>query len=153
MCQKFLTGILLSHGCAQILWLDLILRVFHGPRRQLILGLTFHAMFYILLVITTSELVHLWTCVAAYSYTVFNPFNTGIPDNNLTGYLVKCVNDINIQLMRIISARELTHRNSTDNKRLLFTLMEPTIEYIMKSIFKDASKVCLSFMRHSYFLF
>ncbi|KAG7957678.1 hypothetical protein I3843_11G187400 [Carya illinoinensis] len=57
-----------------------------------------------------------------------------------TGYLVKCVNDINIQLMRIISAREMTHRNSTDNKRLLFSLMEPTIEYIMKSIFKDASK-------------
>ncbi|XP_040988402.1 VPS35 endosomal protein-sorting factor-like isoform X3 [Juglans microcarpa x Juglans regia] len=57
-----------------------------------------------------------------------------------TGYLVKCVNDINIQLMRIISAREMTHRNSTDNKRLLFTLIEPTIEYIMKSIFKDASK-------------
>ncbi|KAG6670642.1 hypothetical protein I3843_Q048500 [Carya illinoinensis] len=37
-----------------------------------------------------------------------------------TGYLVKCVNDINIQLMRIISAREMTHRNSTDNKRCFF---------------------------------
>ncbi|KAF5478944.1 hypothetical protein F2P56_005464 [Juglans regia] len=57
-----------------------------------------------------------------------------------TGYLVQCVNDINIQLMRIMSAKEMTRRNSTDNKRLLFTLMEPTIEYIMKIIFKDASK-------------
>ncbi|XP_059443996.1 uncharacterized protein LOC132175919 isoform X2 [Corylus avellana] len=56
------------------------------------------------------------------------------------GYLVKCVNDINILLMRIVSAKETTHRNSTDNKRLLFALIEPTIEYIMKCIFKDASE-------------
>lgn len=63
-------------------------------------------------------------------------------DNNLTGYLVKCVNDINIVLMRIASAKETTHRNSTDNKKLLFSLIEPTIEYIMKCIFKDASEVC-----------
>lgn len=57
-----------------------------------------------------------------------------------TGYLVKCVNDINIVLMRIASAKETTHRNSTDNKKLLFSLIEPTIEYIMKCIFKDASE-------------
>lgn len=32
--------------------------------------------------------------------------------------------------------------NSKDNKRLLFSLMEPTIEFIMQCIFKDVSEVC-----------
>ncbi|XP_050246843.1 uncharacterized protein LOC126694549 isoform X1 [Quercus robur] len=56
------------------------------------------------------------------------------------GYLVKCVNDIKILVMRIISAKETTQGNITNNRRLLVTLMEPTIEYIMKCIFKDASQ-------------
>lgn len=78
----------------------------------------------------------------AYPYFVFTLIYTAVSDNNLTGYLVKCVNDINVLLKRIVSAKETTRRNSTDNKRLLFALIEPTIEYIMKCIFKDASEVC-----------
>ena len=70
---------------------------------------------------------------------------TCMSDNNLTGYLVKCVNDIKILVMRIISAKETTQGNITNNRRLLVTLMEPTIEYIMKCIFKDASQVYAEF--------
>jgi hypothetical protein len=62
-------------------------------------------------------------------------------DNNLTGYLVKCVNDIKILVMRIVSGKEATQGNFTNNKRLLVNLMEPTIEYLMKCIFKDSSQV------------
>ncbi|GMN51638.1 hypothetical protein TIFTF001_020788 [Ficus carica] len=46
--------------------------------------------------------------------------------------LVRSVNDIKTVLSRIISANE--------NKRLLVSLMEPTIEFSMKCIFKDASQ-------------
>ncbi|WKA12503.1 hypothetical protein VitviT2T_029878 [Vitis vinifera] len=56
------------------------------------------------------------------------------------GYLISCINDIKILLMRMISEKEATHGNSSANKRLLVSLMEPTIEYIMKCIFKDASQ-------------
>ena len=62
-------------------------------------------------------------------------------DNDLTGYLVKCVNDIKILVMRIVSSKEATQGNFTNNKRLLVSLMEPTIEYLMKCIFKDSSQV------------
>ncbi|GMY31180.1 VPS35 endosomal protein sorting factor-like isoform X1 [Fagus crenata] len=57
------------------------------------------------------------------------------------GYLVKCVNDIKILVMRIVSSKEATQGNFTNNKRLLVSLMEPTIEYLMKCIFKDSSQM------------
>lgn len=66
----------------------------------------------------------------------------GVPDNNFTGCLVNCVKDINTIWMQFVSAKDATPRSSTGVKTLHFTLMEPTIEYIMKCIFKDASQVC-----------
>lgn len=59
----------------------------------------------------------------------------------VAGHLITSINDIKILLMRNSSTKESTHGKSTDNKRLLVSLMEPTIEYIMKCIFKDASQV------------
>ncbi|KAJ0102793.1 hypothetical protein Patl1_04144 [Pistacia atlantica] len=57
-----------------------------------------------------------------------------------TGHLITSVNDIKILLMWNSSTKESTLGKSTDNKRLLVSLMEPTIEYLMKCIFKDASQ-------------
>ncbi|PRQ31929.1 putative vacuolar protein sorting-associated protein [Rosa chinensis] len=57
------------------------------------------------------------------------------------GCLLTCVNDFKILLMRVISAKETFHRKLTENKRLLISLMEPTIDYIMKCIFKNVSEV------------
>ncbi|XP_024158297.1 VPS35 endosomal protein-sorting factor-like isoform X1 [Rosa chinensis] len=56
------------------------------------------------------------------------------------GCLLTCVNDFKILLMRVISAKETFHRKLTENKRLLISLMEPTIDYIMKCIFKNVSE-------------
>ncbi|KAH0987001.1 hypothetical protein GBA52_014178 [Prunus armeniaca] len=57
-----------------------------------------------------------------------------------TGCLLTCANDFKIVLMRVISAEETSHGNLSDNKRLLVGLMEPTIEFIMKCIFKNMSE-------------
>ncbi|BFG29632.1 hypothetical protein CerSpe_159060 [Prunus speciosa] len=57
-----------------------------------------------------------------------------------TGCLLTCVNDFKIVLMRVISSEETSHGNLSDNKRLLVGLMEPTIEFIMKCIFKNMSE-------------
>ncbi|KAL9441648.1 hypothetical protein AB3S75_020195 [Citrus x aurantiifolia] len=57
-----------------------------------------------------------------------------------TGHLITSINDIKILLMRVLSTKEAAHGKSVDNSRLLVSLMEPTIEYIMKCIFKDASQ-------------
>lgn len=54
------------------------------------------------------------------------------------GHLVTCVNDTKILLMRHLSAKEDGH--FADKKRLLVSLMEPTIEYIMKCIFENTSQ-------------
>ncbi|KAK9938592.1 hypothetical protein M0R45_015320 [Rubus argutus] len=56
------------------------------------------------------------------------------------GCLLTCVNDFKILLMRVISTTETTHGNLTGQKRLLISLMEPTIDYIMKCIFKNVSE-------------
>nr|XP_011461060.1 PREDICTED: UPF0505 protein C16orf62 homolog isoform X2 [Fragaria vesca subsp. vesca] len=60
--------------------------------------------------------------------------------SNDIGCLLTCVNDFKILLMRVISAKETVHGNLTENKRLLISLMEPTIDYIMKCIFKNVSE-------------
>ncbi|KAJ6751723.1 hypothetical protein OIU85_002176 [Salix viminalis] len=54
------------------------------------------------------------------------------------GHLVTCVNDTKILLMRHLSAREDGH--FSDKKRVLVSLMEPSIEYIMKCIFENTSQ-------------
>ncbi|KAE8646062.1 VPS35 endosomal protein sorting factor-like isoform X1 [Cucumis sativus] len=54
------------------------------------------------------------------------------------GVLVSCVNDMNAQLKHFITAKETD--GSTDNKVLLVGVMEPTIEYIIKCMFKNVSQ-------------
>ncbi|KAG8386102.1 hypothetical protein BUALT_Bualt03G0114100 [Buddleja alternifolia] len=54
-----------------------------------------------------------------------------------TGYLVTCINDLKVLLMRLISPREALLENLPGNSKLLLTLIEPTIEYIMRCLFKD----------------
>ncbi|XP_038690110.1 VPS35 endosomal protein sorting factor-like isoform X2 [Tripterygium wilfordii] len=57
-----------------------------------------------------------------------------------TGYLITCINDIKVLLMRTISTTESPYAYLTDNKKLLVSLMEPTIEYLIKCILNDASQ-------------
>lgn len=61
-----------------------------------------------------------------------------LPLSDIAGHLVTCVNDTKILVMRHISANEDGH--FADKKRLLVSLMEPTIEYIMKCIFENTSQ-------------
>ncbi|XP_021906119.1 UPF0505 protein C16orf62 homolog [Carica papaya] len=69
-------------------------------------------------------------------YLFYSMYNFG---PNLTGYLVTCVNDIKAILMRVFSSKATTFGHFTD-KSLLVSLMEPTIGYIMKCLFKEASQ-------------
>ncbi|KAK0601095.1 hypothetical protein LWI29_021278 [Acer saccharum] len=55
-----------------------------------------------------------------------------------TGHLITSVNDIKVILTRILSAKETVDGKSMGDRKLLVNLMEPTIEYNMKCIFKDA---------------
>ncbi|KAL0399202.1 UNVERIFIED_CONTAM: VPS35 endosomal protein sorting factor-like [Sesamum radiatum] len=50
-----------------------------------------------------------------------------------TGFLITCINDLKVLLMRLTQARDAMDGNS----KLLLTLIEPTIEYIMRCLFKD----------------
>ncbi|CAA7408384.1 unnamed protein product [Spirodela intermedia] len=52
------------------------------------------------------------------------------------GYLVISINDISISLRRIIIEKEITGSNLGGNKRLLISLLEPAIEWIMKVMLK-----------------
>ncbi|XP_012070871.1 VPS35 endosomal protein sorting factor-like isoform X2 [Jatropha curcas] len=56
------------------------------------------------------------------------------------GYLVTCVNDIKILLIHLSTAKEAPHGPFAGKIRLLVSLIEPTIEYIMKCIFADVSQ-------------
>ncbi|XP_039026976.1 VPS35 endosomal protein sorting factor-like isoform X3 [Hibiscus syriacus] len=56
-----------------------------------------------------------------------------------TGYLITCVNDIKLILTRISSTKETAFGGFADSKRPLVSLMEPSVEFIMKSILNDAS--------------
>ncbi|KAJ1389541.1 Vacuolar protein sorting-associated protein 35 [Sesbania bispinosa] len=62
-----------------------------------------------------------------------------LPSHDI-GYLVTCVNDIRVILLQILSANRRTHENVDHNKKLQVSLMEPTIEYIMKCIFNGLSQ-------------
>ncbi|KAK3017404.1 hypothetical protein RJ639_006698, partial [Escallonia herrerae] len=57
-----------------------------------------------------------------------------------TGHLVTCINDLHFQFRRILSGEDATPGNFTGDRRMLISLVEPTIEYIMKSIFKVANQ-------------
>ncbi|MCH88516.1 UPF0505 protein C16orf62-like [Trifolium medium] len=57
-----------------------------------------------------------------------------------TGYLVPCVDDLRVILTQILAANESTLGNFKINKKLQISLMEPTIEYIMKCIFSGLSQ-------------
>ncbi|MCL7044850.1 hypothetical protein MKW94_022815 [Papaver nudicaule] len=53
------------------------------------------------------------------------------------GYLITCINDIKPVLTRIILEKEPTP-NSLENKKLVISLVEPTVEWITRCILKDA---------------
>ncbi|KAA8523649.1 hypothetical protein F0562_010072 [Nyssa sinensis] len=57
------------------------------------------------------------------------------------GYLITCINDLEILLMRIPSTKETTDGNFSENGRLLVSLMEPTIEYLMNCLFSYQTRV------------
>ncbi|KAF9608821.1 hypothetical protein IFM89_011859 [Coptis chinensis] len=57
-----------------------------------------------------------------------------------TGYLFTCVGDIKIILTSIILEKETTHKKFWENKKSLISMLEPTIEWIMKCMCKDLDK-------------
>lgn len=62
-----------------------------------------------------------------------------LPSHDI-GYLATCVNDMRVILMQILSSNGRTHKNVKHNTKLQVSLMEPTIEYIMKCIFNGLSQ-------------
>ncbi|XP_077228436.1 uncharacterized protein LOC143861401 isoform X3 [Tasmannia lanceolata] len=58
-----------------------------------------------------------------------------------TGYLIASISDITILLKRILSRNGSNHENIHENKKLLMTLLDPTIEWIVKCIVKNACQV------------
>ncbi|KAH7842024.1 hypothetical protein Vadar_000616 [Vaccinium darrowii] len=57
-----------------------------------------------------------------------------------TGYLIICINDIKNLLTRFLSAEESTDENFAERSKSLISLMEPTIEYIVKCIINDSNQ-------------
>ncbi|KAL0353662.1 UNVERIFIED_CONTAM: VPS35 endosomal protein sorting factor-like [Sesamum angustifolium] len=55
-----------------------------------------------------------------------------------TGFLITCINDLKLLLMR------LSDGNLSGNSKLLLTLVEPTIEYIIRCLFKDRKQMEIS---------
>lgn len=58
-----------------------------------------------------------------------------------TGHLISCISDLKIVLTRIVSLKETKYGNFLGDRRLIISLMEPTIEYTMRCIFKDPNQV------------
>ncbi|XP_048235004.1 VPS35 endosomal protein-sorting factor-like isoform X2 [Ricinus communis] len=56
------------------------------------------------------------------------------------GYLITCVNDIKILLGDLLSTKGPPDKQFAGKIRLLVSLIEPAIEYIMKCIFENASQ-------------
>lgn len=56
-------------------------------------------------------------------------------------HLITCINDQKIVLSRIVSVKETNYGNFLGDRMLLISLMEPTIEYTMRCIFKDPNQV------------
>ncbi|GFP79107.1 upf0505 protein [Phtheirospermum japonicum] len=64
-----------------------------------------------------------------------------------TGFLITCINDAKLLLMRLIApARQAMDGNLSGNCKLLLTLIEPTIEYTMKCLFKNLKQMEISDM-------
>ncbi|WVY89214.1 hypothetical protein V8G54_034728 [Vigna mungo] len=78
-------------------------------------------------------------CISASQvhHNALTPLQTAIQD---LGYLVTCMNDIRVILMQILSSNERSHKNVEVNKKLQVSLMEPTIEYIMKCVFNGLTE-------------
>nr|XP_043622248.1 VPS35 endosomal protein sorting factor-like isoform X2 [Erigeron canadensis] len=64
-----------------------------------------------------------------------------------SGHLISCINDQNVVLARIVSTKETKYGNFLGDQRLLISLMEPTIEYNMRCIFKDPTQVANMIVR------
>jgi len=60
------------------------------------------------------------------------------------------VNDIKVILMQMFSRDERSHKNVKLNKKLQLSLMEPTIEYIMKCVFNGLTQVRNEVSLHKY---
>ncbi|KAH6822817.1 hypothetical protein C2S53_017113 [Perilla frutescens var. hirtella] len=63
-----------------------------------------------------------------------------------TGFLITCINDLKLLLIRLTPAREAVNGNLSGNSGLLLALVEPTIEYIMRCLFKDLKQMEISKM-------
>ncbi|XP_042006447.1 VPS35 endosomal protein sorting factor-like isoform X2 [Salvia splendens] len=63
-----------------------------------------------------------------------------------TGFLIACINDLKLVLVRLTPARETVNGNLSGNSQLLLALVEPAIEYIIKCLFKDLKKMEISKM-------
>ncbi|KAL7087955.1 hypothetical protein ACP275_13G099800 [Erythranthe tilingii] len=59
-----------------------------------------------------------------------------LPEHD-TGFLITCINDIKLLLLRLTPAREAMDRDLSGTSEVLLTLIEPTIEYIIRCLFKD----------------
>jgi hypothetical protein len=57
-----------------------------------------------------------------------------------SGYLIKCIKDIEDVLAPVLVDKE-GYSYITDDKKLLFSLVEPAIEYIMKCLFLTGRQV------------
>ncbi|XP_019058397.1 PREDICTED: UPF0505 protein [Tarenaya hassleriana] len=55
-----------------------------------------------------------------------------------SGYLIKCIRDIEAVMMPILSDKETKSSHITDDKKKLFHLMEPAVEYIMRCLLVNA---------------
>ncbi|KAK9057073.1 hypothetical protein SSX86_024440 [Deinandra increscens subsp. villosa] len=63
-----------------------------------------------------------------------------LPEHD-AGHLVTCISDQKIILRQIVSMKEIKCGNFLGDHKLLISLMEPTIEYTMRCIFKDPNQV------------
>ncbi|XP_051125421.1 uncharacterized protein LOC127247563 isoform X2 [Andrographis paniculata] len=58
-----------------------------------------------------------------------------------TGSLITCINDLKLLLMRLTMQRETMSENVSGKSELLLNLIEPTIEYITRCLFKDKKQM------------
>lgn len=61
-------------------------------------------------------------------------------DHGVTGNLIKCIKDIEDILAPFLVDKD-GYSYITDDKKLIFSLMEPAIEYIMKCLFLAGRQV------------
>lgn len=59
----------------------------------------------------------------------------------VSGYNIAGINDLKNLIMRAAFPQQTRDDVSSGDERLLLSLMEPTIEYVMKIMFKDLNEV------------